>query len=89
VQLVEITHPFHPLFGRRFELVSVRQTWGEYRVYFHDDKGQLRLLPASWTDADAVDPFIEQAAARAHFKAADLLALVCLVRDLSAGGHER
>jgi len=83
-QLVEITHPFHPLSGRRYELLTVRQTWGEYRVFFYDEQGALKALPASWTDADQADPFVTLAGGRAHFRPADLLdlaALVARIRD--------
>ena len=44
-QTFRVTHPFHPLHGRTFPLVDCRQTWGEDRVYFHDDSGQLARLP--------------------------------------------
>ncbi len=82
-QFVTITHPFHPLYGRRFALISVRQAWGEYRVYFHDDDGNLILLPASWTDAQAVDPFVQIADGKSLFKADDLLSLVELITQAS------
>jgi Family of unknown function (DUF5372) len=36
-QTFRVTHPFHPLRGRTFQLVDCRQTWGEERVYFYDD----------------------------------------------------
>jgi hypothetical protein len=44
-QTFRVTHPFHPLCGRIFQLIECRQTWGEYRVYFQDDAGQLARLP--------------------------------------------
>jgi uncharacterized protein (DUF433 family) len=31
-QTFRVTHPFHPLRGRTFQLIECRQTWGEYRV---------------------------------------------------------
>jgi len=80
--LVEVTHPFHPWYGRRYELLTVRQTWGEYRVFFYDEQGALRALPANWTDAGQPDPFVALAAGRAHFRPADLLALAALVGRL-------
>lgn len=61
----------------------MRQTWGEYRVYFYDDDGNLMLLPASWTDAQAVDPFVQESAGTSCFKADDLLALSELIRRAS------
>ena len=56
-----------------------RRTWGEERVYFHDQTGSLRRLPASWTSADAIDPFVARSGGRAHFRVEDLLRLVRLV----------
>ena len=53
-----MTHPFHPLAGRDFELVACRQNWGEDRVHLHDENGRLFSLPAGWTDVAAVDPFV-------------------------------
>ncbi|MGI9305617.1 MAG: DUF5372 family protein, partial [Gammaproteobacteria bacterium] len=81
---VLVTHPFHPWFGQRFELQDCRQAWGEDRVYVYDGKGQLRRLPASWTDARKADPFVELAAGRAWFRPTDLIALSDLVDSLSA-----
>jgi Family of unknown function (DUF5372) len=60
-------------------LLTVRQTWGEYRVFFYDEQGALKALPTSWTDAGTADPFVAIAAGRAHFRPADLLALVSLL----------
>ena len=49
-------------------------------MYFYDDDGNLMLLPASWTDAQAVDPFIQESDGKSLFRADDLLALAALVR---------
>ena len=81
-QFVEVTHPFHPLLGCRFELLTVRHTWGEYRVFFYDEQGALKALPASWTNAGTLDPFVTLSAGRAHFQPADLLALVSMLERL-------
>ena len=62
-----MTHPFHPLLGKSFELLMYRNTWGEDRVFFYDG-GRLRALPASWTEAAPVVPFVAIAAGRAHFR---------------------
>ena len=63
-------------------MLTVRQTWGEYRVFFYDEHGALKGLPASWTDAGSPDPFVTVAAGRAHFRLADLLVLVGLLARL-------
>src|SRR5713101_6904515 len=56
-----------PLLGKSFELLMYRNTWGEDRVFFYDG-GRLRALPASWTEAAPVVPFVAIAAGRAHFR---------------------
>jgi hypothetical protein len=79
------------LCGRRFELLTVRQTWGEYRVFFYDERGALQALPASWTDVGTPDPYVTLSAGRAHFRPADLLALIHLlahIRDPSAADED-
>jgi hypothetical protein len=77
-----ITHQFHPLFRREFELLIHRDNWGEDRVYFNADDGSLRSLPARWTSVAGADPAVVLGAGRAHFRVADLLELAELVRRL-------
>jgi hypothetical protein len=74
-----VTHPFHPLFGKEFPLADRRLTWGEDRVYYHDETGQLRRLPASWTSIAAPSVFETLSAGRSHFRTQDLLQLVALI----------
>lgn len=74
-----IIHPFHPLANREFELVVYRHNWGEDRVYFHDQDGELSSIPASWTDFVAEDPFVSIAAGRSLFRLGDLLKLTELI----------
>ena len=80
-----MVHPFHPLYGQEFELITYRNNWGEDRVFFHDSDGRLRSMPASWTSVAAPDPFVAMAAGRALFRVEDLLALVALLRRLEGG----
>ncbi|HME69528.1 MAG TPA: DUF5372 family protein [Myxococcota bacterium] len=77
-------HPFHPLFGREFELLTYRHNWGEDRVFFHDEAGTLKSIPAGWTSAVAQEPFVVVAAGRSYFRVADLCALADLVRELGS-----
>ena len=88
-QTFRVTHPFHPLRGRTFPLVDCRQTWGEDRVYFHDDSGQLARLPLQWTDVVPDDPRVEVGAGRAHSRYDDLCRLVDLLTGLEVqpAGH--
>ena len=81
---VRVTHPFHPLFGQGFDLLTYRNTWGEDRAYFHDHNGRLLHLPARWTDLLEPDPFVVISAGRSCFRLADLLALRRLIDELDA-----
>ena len=74
-----MTHPFHPLSGREYEVVEHRQNWGEDRVCLRDGDGELFSLLAGWTDVAAVDPFTVIAAGRCPFTTDDLLAVADLV----------
>jgi hypothetical protein len=74
-----VIHPFHPLCGREFEFVRQKKNWGEDRVWFHDERGELRGLPAAWTDRAPVDPFVVVAAGRSPFRLCDLLELAGLL----------
>lgn len=77
-----VTHPFHPLQGQEFALVTYRYNWGEDRVYCHDADGKLSSLPASWTSVAAKDPFRELAAGRCLLRFIDVLELLALVRRI-------
>ena len=79
-----MTHRFHPLFGREFELVAQHHNWGEDRIHLHAEGGELFSLPTAWTDAAPVDAFIVVAAGRCPFTRADLLALADLVDRVRA-----
>jgi len=68
-----VTHPFHPLYGRTLELVAQARQWGEERVYYRDENGRTRFLPARWTNLAAPDPFVVTAAGRAYFRVEDLI----------------
>ena len=75
-----MTHPFHPLGGKEFDLADRRKVWGEERVYYFDASGDLKRLPAAWTSAATPDPFVTVARGRALMRVEDLLALSRIVR---------
>ena len=77
-----MTHPFHPLFGREFEAVTVGNDWGENRVHYHDDRGCLVTIPASWTSLAAEDPFVVVGAGRACLRVTDLIRLAEIIERL-------
>jgi len=63
-------------------LVTRRKNWGEDRVVFFDPEGQLRSMPATWTDADLPDIRSVVAAGHSFFRADDLLTLAGLVGEI-------
>ncbi len=77
-----VTHPFHPLFGRQFDLSYASHCWGDDRVFYVDETGRVRSLPACWTSVVAEDPFVVISAGRTHFRVADLVELVELMGGL-------
>jgi hypothetical protein len=85
---VRIIHPFHPLYGREYEFVICRLNWGEERVYYRDEQGELVSIPARWTNVFPPDPVVELSGGRSWFRAADLLALAQLLDALKAGKEE-
>lgn len=82
---IRITHPFHPLNGKQFDLVEHRCIYAESYVYFNDDRGQLREIPSAWTDFVKEDAFAEVAAGRSPLHSAYLLELVDWVERLKKG----
>jgi len=69
--------------------VTFRQNWGEERVYFHNDSGQLVSLPARWTSVIEADPFVQVSAGRSLFRMEDLLVLARLIHALTGGEGRR
>ena len=85
-QTFQVTHPFHPLCGREFTLVTYRRNWGEHRVYFHDDTRRLVSLLAQWTSVFPADPYVTISAGRSPFRVQDLLELSQLIARIRQGG---
>jgi hypothetical protein len=57
---------------------------------FFREPGQTRVrsLPASWTDIDGPDPFLEMSAGRAHFRVDDLVLLAVMVQELTGADRK-
>ena len=73
-------HPYHPLFGREFQIIDWRPNWTEDRVYFRGADESLSSIPSHWTDLLPEDPFVVMAAGRSLFRADDLMELVHLIK---------
>ena len=63
-QTFQVSHPFHPLFGCRLQLVAHRKNWGQDRVFILDQDKHLISLPTEWTSVAPVDPFVFISAGR-------------------------
>ncbi|MBZ5580121.1 MAG: Y4bD/Y4pK family protein [Acidobacteriia bacterium] len=81
-QTFRITHPFHPLTGREFEVLSRKEYSGEQRVCFVDKKGRQCEIPLGWTDLAPGDALTTLSAGQSWFRAADLLELTRLIEGL-------
>jgi hypothetical protein len=77
-----VTHPFHPLFNREFELLEYRHCWGEERVFYLEKNTDLHSFPARWTSAVADDPLVMISAGRSMLRVDDLLELVILLQGI-------
>ena len=84
-----ITHPFHPLYGREFEIITYKQNWGEDRVSFYDQNDKLTSIPAQWTNVPPEDLFVKVSAGRSLFRAEDLISLRHVIEDLDRDSKEK
>lgn len=77
-----ITHPFHPLCGQTFPLLSQHFAWGEERVFFSDAQThELRSVPLAWTNRALPDPFLVVADGKAVLRWGDLQQLAQFLRQ--------
>lgn len=84
-----ITHPFHPLSGQTFPLLSQSYAWGEERVFFADPQThKLRSLPLAWTNLALPDPFLVVAGDKAVLRFEDLQQLVQFLRQEQTHNQE-
>ena len=67
------------------ELAARGREWGEDRVYYRDQAGRVRFVPARWTSLATPDPFVLTAAGRAYFRLEDLIRLETRVKEWTIG----
>ena len=84
LQFVRVTHPFHPLFGRRLPCVGNRYNRYGERLLLQDDGATVWSVPPQWTDLVGPDPEVVIGRGRALLRAVDLMELDSLVKRLSA-----
>ena len=70
-----ITHPFHPQFGKEYDIVARHHNWGEDRVFYYDPDGRLKSFLANVTDLYPIDAFARVSGGRSAFRLDDLLEL--------------
>ncbi len=73
-----VTHPCHPLRGKRLAVVSYQ---GDL-VRCGDREGGYRYLPRAWTDLAPPDAYLSAAGGRALLRPSKLLELAELVERL-------
>ena len=79
MRVLRVTHPFHPLYGREYELFAVRQAWNEERAYYKDERDEVHALPIAWTSVQPEDPFVSAAAGRCPVRLVDLQQIAELI----------
>ena len=70
------------MYQKEYKLVERKTAWNEDRVFFVDERGDYRSIPASWTNIYDVDPFVKISSGKAYFKFSDLLLLRTLLNQI-------
>ncbi|MFC1781657.1 DUF5372 family protein [Planctomycetota bacterium] len=83
-QYCTVTHPFHPLYGKKILIVSLKQTWGEDRVFYRQGDGRITSIPACWTSIYEPRPFNVISKDRSVFRFQELLELTRLIEDYNS-----
>ena len=86
MQNCTITHPFHPLCGNKIQIVSLKQTWGEDRVFYRQEDGRITSIPACWTSIYEPHPFNVISKGRSVFRFQELLELAMLIEYFMSEG---
>ena len=79
VQYCTIVHSFHPLYNKKIQIVSLKQGWGEDRVFYRREDGCLTSIPACWTSIYEPDPFNIVSQGRSAFRFKELIELAGLI----------
>ena len=69
-----------------FRIVTVRNNWGEDRVYYHDAHHRLVSISSEWTTLLEPDPVVTLSRGRSAFRVEDLLELRAFLDVLGEGG---
>ena len=80
--MFQVTHPFHPLNGKKFEIIKCRHGWGKERVWFYKQNGTVGTLPLAWTNLRSPDPYLDMEGEHSPFRIEDLLQLSDLIKEI-------
>jgi hypothetical protein len=80
----EISHPFHPLRGRRFEVLKKRRIAGVDTLILRELERGTLSIPREWTDWADPSPYDSSTVSPHRFAADCLFELVALLDALPA-----
>jgi len=80
----EITHPFHPLRGRRFPILKKRRVSGIDGLILQGTSGGTFCVPREWTDRDVPAAWSDPGSGR---QVLDFVKLIALTELLAALVH--
>lgn len=63
-------------------MIERKNLWGEDRILYIDESGEMCLIHASWTNVVEEDPFVVVANGRSAFKFDDLKKLSSLLKNI-------
>jgi hypothetical protein len=78
----KVSHPFHPLQGQEFAVVSCAKAWGEDRVFYINSEGRIDNIPTEWTDLNPPEPFVALSGGRSCLRVAELTEMVRLISGI-------
>lgn len=84
-----MTHPFHPLVGRRLPCVGRRYNRHGERILLQTEESSIWSVPPQWTDLVSPDPAVVMGNGQAIVRFADLMELADLVDRISGQSATR
>ena len=60
-------------------MVTYYNLWGDQRVTFIDNKGELISIPVCWTSLNVEDPYVKISSGRSNYRVEDLINLRYLI----------
>jgi len=70
------------MYGKKFKVIESKKVCNEDWLYYINDQGQYRSIPAKWTNLCTPDPFVEISQGRSYFRYDELLSLSNLLLEL-------